>query len=298
MHTVPSPDQCCETPERRFIGRAPMDLEREDCDVPKLLVCRNCGGQLVVRCGTTRASRCSPCSESYRRRVMTVAGSGSHDAFLQGGTVLFVTLTAPGNDQHFMPSGDACPCTPPGGVNLHEWNASSGLRWSRFVQQLRRETGIELQYFKGVEIQKRGAIHFHPLFRIPEGRGGRHWVRDIRRIAMHHGFGHSVDATPIADDKVAGYVAKYAAKACDDRDHIPWCDRKTGELRHGEGRYRTWSSSRSWGLSMKQVRSAQLAHATAMGRADGAGGPGALPGGAAAPLDHNASCSTQEPSPP
>lgn len=297
MHTVLPPDHCCETPERRFAGRAPLGA-RDDCDAAKWLVCLRCTGRLVVRCRSTRASRCTPCSETYRRSVMTVAGSGSLDAFLQGGTVLFVTLTAPGSDQHFMPSGDACPCTPPGGVNLHEWNATSGKRWSRFVQQLRRETGIELQYFKGVEIQKRGAIHFHGLFRIPEGHGGRHWKRMLRSIAMHHGFGHEVDAQPVPDEKVAGYVAKYAAKACDDRDSIPWCDRHTGELRHGEGRYRTWSASRSWGLSMHQVKAAQRAYAIALGGPEGGAAAAGPQAGAAGPLDHHALCSTSEQVPP
>lgn len=306
MVNIPTSEACCETPERRFAGRAEFGA-RDDCEMPKLLVCIRCSSKLVVRCRSSRATRCSPCSESYRRSVMTVAGSGTHEMFVQGGSVLFVTLTAPGNDQHSMPSGDVCPCTPPGGVNLAAWNATSGKRWSRFVQELRRETGAELQYFKGVEVQKRGAVHFHSLFRVPKGHGGRHWPRTIRVLAIKHGFGHEIDAAPVPDEKVAGYIAKYAAKATADRDALPWCDRETGEVRIGHGRYRVWSSSRRWGVSMGAVRRGQQAWTIERirfvqnegGAAPGGAAPGAGPlAGAAGPLDHQALCSTTSGDPP
>lgn len=299
--TIPNFEQCCETPERRFAGRAEMG-ERTDCDAPKVLVCLNCGGRLVVRCRSSRSSRCSPCSESYRRKVMTVCASGSlgwgdDDRFLQGETFMFLTVTAPGEEQHTMPSGDVCPCTPPGGVDLAVWNATSGKRWSRFVQALRRELGDDLQYFKGVELQKRGAIHFHAICRLAPGRGGRGLTRKIRQLAMHHGFGHSIDAQPVPPEKVAGYIAKYASKATDDRHAMPWCDRHTGEKRIGEGRYRVWSASRHWGLSMGAVNRAQAIYAQARAAEAGAAAA-AAEAGEAGPLDHKALCSTSQLAPP
>lgn len=303
MHTVLSDEKCCETPERRFAGRAEMG-SREDCDAPKLLICIRCGDQLVMRCGTSRSTRCSPCSETYRRRVMTVCGSGTQDVFVQGGSVLFVTLTAPGDGVHHLPSGARCPCSIEGGVNLATWNATSGKRWSRFVQELRRETGLHLEYFKGVEIQKRGAVHFHALFRVPKGHGGRKWKSTIRRLAIKHGFGHEIDCAPVPDEKVAGYIAKYASKATDERDAIPWCDKETGEIRLGEGRYRVWSSSDHWGVRMGQVRQlqqmwakSQAASTEAWGGSAGEAGADAR-AGEAGPLDHKAVCSTTAIAPP
>lgn len=287
---------CCEGMERRFAGRSALGA-REDCDAPKRLVCRACGAGSDVRCGSSRSSRCSPCSESYRRRVLTVASSGRAD---DGSADLFVTLTAPGEQEHYLPNGAVCPCTPSGGVNLAVWNAEAGKRWSRFIQELRREVG-DVEYFKGVEVQKRGALHFHALFRVPPGRSQRGWTLLVRRLAIKHGFGHSVDATPIDEEHVAGYVAKYASKATDDRHDIPWCDRETGEMRVGHGRYRVWSSSRSWGLSMQSVRAAQRAWVQAAGSTDG-GADGAerrgAGAGAAGALDTKAPCSTHRDVPP
>jgi hypothetical protein len=248
----------------RVVGRAPA---QDNCEVPLLLEHESLR-QWTQRCRATSEDRCRPCAVTYRRRVRRVADSGR--VRYPGDTLLLVTLTAPSEvDQHCKrhkkcdarldATCEVCPCTPDGGVHLGEWNGNCSARWNRFIEQLRRETGLQLQYFRGAEVQRRGALHFHVMVRLPRSRGAVLSVAQIRRIAMAYGFGHEVSLDPITDHKAAGYVAKYVSKSCADRVRMPWVHRRTGEVTNGYGRYRTWTSSREWGQSMKQVRAEQAA---------------------------------------
>jgi hypothetical protein len=81
---------------------------------------------------------------------------------------------------------------------------------------------------------------------------------------MTAGFGCVLDLDPIqpGDLRAAAYVSKYVSKATDTRDEVPWvadvADESTGEVRpmHTSARYRTWSASRNWGMTMKALREA------------------------------------------
>lgn len=262
----------------QVIGRgAPQD----NCDAPLLLEHSGSGRRWTQRCRATSEDRCKPCSVTYRRRARRVADSGR--ILYPGSTVLLVTLTAPSDvDQHCRrhkrcggrrdDTCDVCPCTPEDGVHLAEWNGQCSARWNRFIEQLRRETGIKLQYFRAAEVQQRGALHFHVLIRLPRGRGAALSVKQVRRLAMDYGFGHSVDLAVVNDERAAGYVAKYVVKACADRSLMPWVHRRTAEVTNGHGRYRCWTASRQWGTTMAEVRAAQAAW-----WADGAGAQAAQP---------------------
>lgn len=108
-------------------------------------------------------------------------------------------------------------------------------------------------------MQSRGALHFHVLLRMPAKRGGALSVKQLRRLAIQYGFGHSVDLAVVQDHRAAGYVAKYVVKACADRSGMPWVHHRTGEVSNGHGRYRCWTASRHWGTTMMQVRAQQAA---------------------------------------
>lgn len=165
-----------------------------------------------------------------------------------------------------MPSGDWCPCTPEGGVDLARWNASHSARWNRFRTALRRDHP-ELQFFRGVEVQTRGALHDHAMVWSPRPLAKRR----LRELALAAGFGHSVDLAPAppGSKRAAYYVSKYVSKSTDSRSDVPWwgttveIDIDTGEVVEHEGpvdgRYRTWSMSREWGMTMAAAR----AHARA-----------------------------------
>ena len=129
---------------------------------------------------------------------------------------------------------------------------------------MRRELSPELQYFRGVEVQARGALHDHAMVWSPVPLSKNR----LRAMAIRAGFGHSLDLAPAppGSKKAAYYVSKYVTKATDAREDVPWwsdsvidqVDDVTGEIRFTEGqvpaRYRTWSMSREWGLTMAAVR--------------------------------------------
>jgi hypothetical protein len=243
------------------------------CTRPLRLACDGCGLLSVVLCRSSRSVNCPSCAADYRRRVTRVAGSG----VVVSTSGLFVTLTAPGARAHSYGSGELCPCTPPGGVDLAAWNASAGDRWHRFVGDLRRLLGTDvasldsrkraytrrrpanLQYFKAAEVQTRGALHFHALIRRP-GDGRKLFVSKgkLRALAIRHGFGHAVDVQALQTGH-ARYVAKYVSKACDDRKLVPW--RRERRATPADGRavtvhrptFRAWSASRAWGCTMGSV---------------------------------------------
>jgi hypothetical protein len=235
-----------------LLGSRPVWL---DCDKPLRVVCRDCDHETRWRCDGHRSSRCKPCSARYRRRVGRVASSGTSR---QTGFQYLLTLTAPGARFHRMPSGDACPCTPPGGVDLPRWNASHSARWNTLRTNLRRQNP-GLEFFRGVEVQARGALHDHAMVWSPTPLR----KRDLAGLALSAGFGHSLDLAecPPGSKRAAYYVSKYVTKATDSRHEVPWwgqvIDYGTGEVTEGvvDGRYRTWSMSRGWGLTMAAVRS-------------------------------------------
>lgn len=182
-----------------------------------------------------------------------------------------LTLTAPGDSQHKYAGGRlTCRCTAAGGVNLGEWNASHSRRWNHFRTRMKAEYA-GLQFFRGVEVQGRGALHDHAMVWSPVPLDKK-WLREV---AMDAGFGHSVDLALCepGSKKASYYVSKYVTKATDARESVPWAqdyvDRATGEVfrADGPGRYRTWSMSREWGSTMAQVR-AQAAAYAAVKRAD------------------------------
>lgn len=153
-----------------------------------------------------------------------------------------------------------CECTT-GPTDLARWNASHSRRWNHLRTVLRRAVP-ELEFFRGVEVQARGALHDHALLwsPVPLDRVA------IARVAMRAGFGHELDLAPITSAKqVSYYVSKYVTKSTDLRASVPWwgdvIDFDTGEVTEGivDGRYRTWSMSRQWGLRMADVRAEGLA---------------------------------------
>lgn len=253
-----------------------------DCERPLRVVCRDCDYRTAWACSGHRESACRPCALRYRARVRAVAGSGLRRP---GGYLYFLTLTAPGEEAHCLRAGCSgageglgcghprCGCTPLGGVDLGDWNTSHSARWNRLRTALRRDYP-GLQFFRGVEVQKRGALHDHAMVwsPFPLHVGDRPGMPGLRTRALAAGFGHSLDCPPVdpGSRKAAYYVSKYVTKACDLRESVPWVgelvDVETGEVTIGRvpGRYRTWSMSREWGETMSQVRAAAAGYARLM----------------------------------
>ncbi len=243
-----------------------------DCESPLQVVCRSCDLRDLWQCQNHRESKCRPCSTRYRRRVRAVAESGLQ--LHASGYRYFLTLTAPGDRQHSYAGGRLiCPCTPAGGVDLAEWNATHGKRWNHFRTRM-SQLDPSFSYFRGCEVQDgkrkgdggpgRNALHDHSMVSIDTPLD----LATVRRIAIECGFGHSVDLAPVqpGSKREAYYVAKYVTKATDSRDAVPWSkekiDYETGEVTLStKAAYRTWSKSRSWGTTMAKVRAEGAAYA-------------------------------------
>ncbi|WP_327074591.1 Replication initiation protein [Kitasatospora purpeofusca] len=159
-------------------------------------------GELLVRCGNRRATRCPACSTVYRYDTYQLIAAG-----LRGGKTVpadvaahprvFATLTAPGfGPVHNQPDTGRCQCgqlhaddDPLLGTPLDParydyagavlWNAHAPALWARFTTHLRREIAkaagltqralrhhATLSYAKVAEYQKRGQVHFHAVIRL------------------------------------------------------------------------------------------------------------------------------------
>ena len=308
----PSVPEACAAGEHWFYRPVrchpsdPLPVGVPDCERPRRFTCRRCGYFFIAPCEGSDPSRCLPCAGRYRTRVQVVARGPALVA--RPGTLLFVTLTAPGARPHCVVPGcsgsgagpdgatagrgsvedatadpvpapgcrhERCPCTGPAGTDVASWNARQGEAWTHLLRDLRLLLG-GFEYFRAVEVQDRGALHLHLLVRVAAPvLVGRELLRDVRALALRHGFGHSVDVQSVGGDTarsarlVAWYLAKYVGKAAGARREVPWrrrvcreVDLVTGEVRVrfvGPCGYRTWTASRRWGSSMGAVKAAQRA---------------------------------------
>lgn len=273
-----------------------------DCANPLLFGCGECGHLEVWACRNHRESRCPPCAARYRRRVQRIADYGLTAGAARGWHLYLLTVTAPSQGPHrrWIPGvrGDhgQCECWV---EDLASWNASQSKFWNRLRTRLVR-LDPSLKYLRAVEVQDgkrggegRGALHLHvPIVcRKPLDE------REVQNAAMAAGFGcvMVLDRLDPGSRKAARYVSKYVGKATDSRAIVPWhrerVDRTTGEITvDRRPTFRTWSSSRSWGLTMRECVEAsrravqrhqrqQQQQQEGCGQAAGASGPEVAAGG-------------------
>lgn len=235
------------------------------CVAPVWVYCVICAYEAYWPCNSSRQSRCVPCARRYRHRVEMVCQSG-----MLGRVGFCLTVTAPGQNVHCWShkrincADDGCtdcPCTPAGGTDLRAWNVGLTPRSNRLIEAIRRgeasplvkgrRQSVPLEYFQARELQKRGALHCHiPLVRS-DGKPLHLDKRLLRQLAMRHGFGHAMTFKPFTGG-LANYCAKYVSKAADQRLYVPWLPECRNRRR--EATYRTWTRSRGYGKSMREVR--------------------------------------------
>lgn len=172
-----------------------------------------------------------------------------------------LTITAPSEDEHLAWVVDwdgktprsVCACQRHLVGGLGSWNASAGKRWNRLRGELARlYPGIV--YLRAVEVQERGAIHLHVIVWTDTPLA----LTRVQALAIEAGFGCVIDFKPArpGDTSQAAYISKYVTKATDQRGEVPWdvVNLETGEVRAvKEAKFRTWSCSRDWGLTMKAL---------------------------------------------
>jgi hypothetical protein len=219
----------------------------------------------------------------------------------------FVTLTAPG--QSVLP-WDRRYCSHPASVHcsgtlgcrcevgpLVAWNDSLGMNWTHLMTYVRRALpGTDVQFFKAVEPQSRGALHLHIMFRLSGvAVSYERFEAVLCELAERWGFGPSTDVQPVVMSdgrevaRRAGYCSKYAAKTADaDRRFV---NPETGEV--VRLRARAWSKSGTWGDSMRGIEASRRTWAASAGvqPAPAGGAPVPTPASAAS-LDLNSDCYT------
>lgn len=238
------------------------------CEKPLLAVCRepSCSHRVVMQCRNHRETRCKPCSSRYRRNLTRLAADGI-DRRSRSGYQGMLTLTGPGDPGHnrwrLTRSAEVrvCGCDKHMASGPGVWNASAARRWNQLRTALAREYP-GLIYLRAVEVQKRGVIHLHVIIWTPKPMA----LQRVQTLALAAGFGCNVQWAPCVPGsrQLAYYVAKYVTKATDSRDDCPWdvVNTYTGEIiALPTARYRTWSCSRTWGMTMKQLEEAIRLHA-------------------------------------
>ena len=83
----------------------------------------------------------------------------------------------------------------------------------KFAQALRNKFGNHFKYIAAPEFQKRGAVHFHVLFWDLPDTVSPAQERKERIIQSFWGHGYVDLELTDGSDKLAGYLAKYMAKA-------------------------------------------------------------------------------------
>lgn len=278
-------------PDWRFSRYA--DAVEGWCSRPSLIVdVANAGEWHLKRCGAARSSRCATCAEIHQGDVAAVGRSGWSDRPTD--RAYFFTLTAPGADvlpwdrsQCVHSSG--VPCGGPVGCvvepgPLAVWHDDIGKRWSRVIEDARRELNpgetsvpvsrraVRVDYMRTWEPQRRGALHAHSMCRVTGPASDARFRSVLRAAAIAHGFGEQVDiqqvdiSDPEQAARRAGYVAKYSTKCADALPAVRRLNPATGEIRLGG--IRSWSASRQWGdtITAMHLRRCQWATGSVSGR--------------------------------
>lgn len=145
---------------------------------------------------------------------------------------------------------------------------------------LLRRLAPDVQFMRGCEVQDgkrrtdqrgRGGLHDHVILRT----GYALDERTIRGLAIQSGYGHSILLANVSpgSSKEAHYVSKYVSKSAGARAAVPWradvINYETGEITREliKARYRTWSASRRWGVTMAQLRAEAVIRAQAIAAA-------------------------------
>lgn len=236
-----------------------------DCDQPLRAVCRECGEAESWRCDSYG---CGPCGEAKRRRLARLVDNGAGIHLDNGMVGYFLTLTAPGTKaghRRWVQGKQrgrrpvVCGCEAHG-LSDGMWNAQESACWNRLRTALSRDRDVI--FVGAVETQKRGMLHRHVMLFVDDVLT----FDEVQALALAAGYGCVLDLEVVkSSQKAARYISKYVTKASGDRAVIPWerLDLATGELTGRRATYRLWSSSRKWGVTMREIRQTQAAQARA-----------------------------------
>lgn len=248
----------------RVVGGVQQGTEtRLDCQRPLRAVCLDCGEVQHWRCDSYG---CEHCGELKRRRLARLVDNGAGIHLENGLLGYFVTLTAPGvRDHRRWRQGKQRGPRPVCDCHLHGktdgwWNGDESANWNRLRTALTRDRTVV--FCGAVETQQRDLLHRHVLLFTDRVLT----FDELQTRALAAGYGCVVDVEPVRSaDKAARYISKYVTKSSGQRAVVPWerLDPETGELVGSRATYRLWSSSRAWGVTMREIKATQSAQARA-----------------------------------
>lgn len=241
-----------------MLRHCPPGTDGHPCLQPLLMVSGCCSKTWTMRCNAHRSDQCQPCSDRYlralRRKVIEGLGLNTHPYRY------LLTTTAPGDPGHrrWIPGKagvhPVCGCDQ--GHDLATWNPLAGGCWNRLRTSLRRrDPGMAFHRF--AELQKRGAIHHHSILLSNVQLD----PLEVQAMVLAAGYGCVVDYRPLLGENVAAYLTKYCTKDLGKRVDAPWqvIDEQTGEISEPDPTYRRHSCSQNWGITLRQIRAANLA---------------------------------------
>jgi hypothetical protein len=244
----------------KWIRKAKEGTKTATCDSPVEYLCTFCGSGFLGNCNSHDAEECAPCEMRYRKQVRLLV---RHPVlFARPGSVLFMTLTAPGKARHCVkhkyhdkkrnklvpnyrcdftdPECVPCPCGEnaiKGKKQIGEFNSSISRMFNDFVTNVRRKFPEfeDIQYVRAIEPQKRGALHIHFIVRMRRAaRITAELQKELTKLVMRLGFGHEFDVQQPAEGerdllvKFARYIAKYVSKTLS-TSGVPYKDVLTRE---------------------------------------------------------------------
>lgn len=194
------------------------------CPTPGFVINEGEGTYLKVPCRRRRCLWCGP--NIWKPYVQAKLFRGIDHAIASERPIRVFCLTPPGHVEDFA-----------------QWNATAPARWSAFQTELRRAfPGLELEFWKVAEYQRRGLIHFHGLI------VGIRWVDLdwLKDLAQRHGFGPRLEfhAPRGSRRALVGYFTKYLLKGV--TDFAP--DELANHMMH------VTTSSHGWAPSWKKRR--------------------------------------------
>lgn len=240
---------------------------RLDCEKPLRAVCREGCGYVEHWCCDSYG--CGFCGERKRQRLARLVDNGAAMHLGKGMVGYFLTLTGPGQAEHRRwyqgkrPRRRlSCECHLTG-MTLGQWNRQESACWNRLRTGLARDR--QVIFCGAVEPQKRDVLHRHVLVFVE----GVLEHSEVQALAIAAGYGCVLDLEPVRSAaKAARYISKYVTKGANGRAVVPWeiLNPETGELLGRRPTYRLWSSSRTWGVTMRGMKAAQAAQARARAR--------------------------------
>ena len=232
-----------------------------DCQKPNYLRCFICLDLQPISCGATWKHMCEPCARKWRSQQCERLSTGLKNI----ASWLEIALTRPGKlefpwDKSKCNHGEFEECSGTKGCKVEEAdmaisNTEMSNDFNRWLEDVRRLFGSQVQYAKVYETQARGLLHAHVLLTGLPMWPVKRLSKELKRLARKHNFGKQTKINRVVGDsprdraRAVAYVTKYLTKGSELTYTV---NKKTGEIR--KGGYWRLSASRKFAPSLRRIK--------------------------------------------